>query len=131
MLKRFSSDKRGASALEFAIVAPVFLLFLLGMFYVSWTIYNITSARFAIAEAGRALQMNQKLTAAELDAIFRKKIQTGLMTIQNLTLAVSASQAGFSIAKIKAPILIKLKIPFMTEISLDFSVSTEVALVPA
>lgn len=128
MLRRFSADKRGASALEFALVAPVFLLFLFGIFYTSWAAYGVANARFAIAETGRALQMNQRLTASDLDAIFKSKMNAGLMTIQDLVLDTSGSQSGLALAKLRVPIAIKLKIPFLDEVTIDCSASTQVAL---
>lgn len=129
MQKRFFSDKSGASALEFAIVAPVFLLFLFGIFYTAWATYNVTAAKFAIDDTARALQLNQKLTAAELDQIFKSKITTGIMTVQTLELNIEVTQSGFSLAKLRVPISIILKIPFMDELRIDLSASSQTALI--
>lgn len=131
MPRRFSSDTSGASALEFALVAPVFLVCLFGIFYTAWATYSVTTAKFAIDDTARALQLNQKLTASELDQMFKSKLTAGIMNVQALKLEIQATPHGFSLAKLSVPIAITLQIPFMTEIKIDCSTSTQVALVAA
>lgn len=47
------ASERGAAALELAIVAPVFFTLLLGIFYVSMTLWAYTSIQHAADEAAR------------------------------------------------------------------------------
>jgi Flp pilus assembly protein TadG len=51
--RRLRSDERGATAVEFAIIAPAFLMVLLGLMELSYNLYAATLLEGAIHEAGR------------------------------------------------------------------------------
>lgn len=76
-LKRKQSDRRGAALVEFAIVAPVFLLFLLGSI-----------------EIGRALVVQQALTNASCEGARMGTLEGDVQSVVNVYLnGVSISGA--------------------------------------
>lgn len=129
MLVQYARSNKAASSLEFAIVAPVLLLFLFGIFYIGWAIYGINSAGHAIEQTGRALQINQKLNSSELNAIYKSKISVSGMTVDDLIMTKSAPQGGYTLATLKGPIWIRFIIPFMGPIEIDCTVFRQVPLI--
>ncbi|MFD0988102.1 TadE/TadG family type IV pilus assembly protein [Methyloligella solikamskensis] len=58
-LRRFRRDKKGASALEFAIIGSVFMLLLLGLFDVALRYAGNVALEKTVSEAGRLIRTGQ------------------------------------------------------------------------
>lgn len=69
-LARLLRDGRGAAAIEFGLIAPVFLAMLLGIFQVGVWMQSYNAMRNAVAEAARSVaveyQTDNKLTDAQI-----------------------------------------------------------------
>ena len=53
MFRQIRRDQSGTSALEFALVAPVYFLFLIGSVSISMMLFSIGSMHYAVQEAAR------------------------------------------------------------------------------
>ena len=97
---RFIRDERGISAVEFAIVGPAFLMMLIGVFAIGYSMHCISSVRLAVEGAARALEINQTMTQAQLTTFVQNKL-TGVGDPNvTITLANDTSVAGVSMKKI-------------------------------
>ncbi len=68
-LQRLVQDERGATLLEFAFVAPVLCLLLMGLFDIGFQIYAQTTLQGAMQEAARKSSLEPTVTTtAQLDA---------------------------------------------------------------
>ena len=62
-------DQRGAALVEFAVIAPVLLLMLLGLFEMGWSLYIQSQLQGAVQGAARAATIeNANATQAQIDA---------------------------------------------------------------
>ena len=59
----------GASAVEFALCVPVFLMMVFGIIQFGWTQHTFSSVRFGMERASRALMINPNLTQTAAQAI--------------------------------------------------------------
>lgn len=67
---------RGATIVEFALVAPVFLTLLIGVFDVSHTLYSSSILQGTMQQAGRDFTLeNANGRQADLDAYVTKRVQ--------------------------------------------------------
>ena len=48
-----SSDERGATAIEFALIAPVFLAMVLGIFHLSLLGFTVANLNYAVEKGAR------------------------------------------------------------------------------
>ena len=48
MIKRFARDNRGVAAVEFALIAPIFLALILSLFETGWLMTKIALADNAV-----------------------------------------------------------------------------------
>lgn len=63
-------DQRGAAAVEFAIVAPVFLMLMFSLFEVGWYYYANSIVDASVADAGRLVRTGQVQRIGNDDAKF-------------------------------------------------------------
>jgi Flp pilus assembly protein TadG len=73
---RLRGDRRGATLVEFAIVAPVFLLLLIGIMETGFAIYAKVVLNGAVAAAGRSSGLESgQLSQAAIDRRVRERVQ--------------------------------------------------------
>lgn len=61
LLGRFRADRGGASAVEFAIILPVFVLLVMGSISVAMLIFSVSSLNYAVEDAARCAAVNKTL----------------------------------------------------------------------
>ena len=77
LARRFRHDARGATAVEFGLILPVFLMLVVGVINVSLLTNAVSSMNFAVQEAARCSAVNRVLCptsqSAETYALGRYK----------------------------------------------------------
>ena len=76
-VRRLCTDRRGATALEFALVAPAFIALMFGTIEFGWALHCASSVRYALERSGRELSLNANLTADQLQTAVRAQL-TGI-----------------------------------------------------
>ncbi len=99
-IHRFVQNRQGVSAVEFALVFPVFLTMLFGIFVVGMTIATAHSLQHAVQEAARAAVAG--LSDDERDDLARKRIaaivaEGGLLQREPLTMTSGSSATDTSL----------------------------------
>ncbi|MFC5556011.1 TadE/TadG family type IV pilus assembly protein [Methylobacterium iners] len=69
MPQKFRSDQSGASAVEFALIAPVFIAILMAVCEFSFVFFTLNTAQHAVWDAARQLAVGRTTPAAAQDAI--------------------------------------------------------------
>lgn len=76
LLRKVMRDRRGAALVEFALVAPIFILALIGLFDLSYNIYTSSLLEGSIQKAARDSTIEgANLTEAEIDARVTEVVQ--------------------------------------------------------
>jgi Flp pilus assembly protein TadG len=112
-IRQFSTDERGASAVEFSIVGPMFLLLLIGIILAGWYMNVLSSLRLALEESGRALEIDGSLNSTQLATIVGNKL-TGIGD-PNVTVALAndTTVTGITMKKITATYTLHINFPFI------------------
>lgn len=125
--RHLTRDDRGTAAVEFAIVLPVFLAMILGIFWVGWSAHSIHSLRYALAEGARVLQLQPTITQSELQTLVRSKIYDGRDPADvSVTLTFDPVNGGVQLAHTTATYPVSFTIPLMGTYSFTYSVSMTV-----
>jgi Flp pilus assembly protein TadG len=77
-LRRLGRDRRGVTAIEFAIVAPVMLLLICGTFEMGHIMYARSVLEGAIVEAARAASSTMETNEVDRTLIMRKSIEDSM-----------------------------------------------------
>jgi len=125
--KRFLSDVKGATAVEFALVLPAFLMMVLGIFWSAWAIHCTQSVRYALSEGARVVQLNPAITQTELQTFVRNNVNigddSGSVTV---TLTFDPVAGGTQLAHTTATYPLSFTIPWLGTYAASYSVSLTV-----
>jgi Flp pilus assembly protein TadG len=118
-IRRWLGDRSGATAVETALVLPVFLTFVLGVFWLGWGIYCGSDVRHAIERAGR-LYLSAPTTT---DDQFRTAVAANLATVSMNDIAVTVTKttvSGATMAQIAWTYRYTIQVPFVAPVTLNF-----------
>jgi Flp pilus assembly protein TadG len=90
--RRIASDTRGVAAVEFALVAPVFLVLLLGILYYGIYFGAVSSVQELTADAARASVAGMNETERQnIVSIYVKDSSADYLLLRNSTIDVEAA----------------------------------------
>ena len=93
-------NEGGATALEFAIVLPVFVLMLLGGFQFGWAQHVSGSVGYALEKSARAMVLKPTMDQAAVQNLVNTYLDPGTASKVSVTLALSTGADGAQMAKI-------------------------------
>jgi Flp pilus assembly protein TadG len=119
----------GAVAVEFALVFPLLVVFVLGIYAVGSVMHSISSVRYALEETGRMLQMDSSLTQEDLQTAIDQKLAYYGKQAVTLTKTVDTDSYGSSVAHLTATYPYYIAVPFIPRYEGALTQSAEVYLV--
>ena len=121
MARRFSADKSGSPALEFAIIAPLFFAAVFGTFEVGRALHEKNRITSAAAIAARALIVDSSATNSQITAVIEGKLAGYDPADLTITLT-DQSIAGQTFKKIEISYTHDLLVKFSSHLS-DFTLT--------
>jgi Flp pilus assembly protein TadG len=124
----FLSDRRGASAMEFAIVSPLLIVFLFAIITFGWGMHSVSSLRLALEEAGRALQLDPNLGETQLTAMVKDTL--GAIGDPNVSVQLTKQDAigSLKMARITGTYVFDINVPLLPSYHVDFHTGVSVPL---
>lgn len=122
-------DTSGSAAVEFAIVAPVFLALTFGVFQLGWQFHCAASTRYALERSARELTMNTTMTASQLQS----RVTSQLEAIASTNVAVSLTRqttADGPVAIATATYTGRLDVPLLASYPISFRSTVTVPTTP-
>ena len=124
----FKDNEKGGTAVEFALVAPLLMMFLLEIIVFGWSMNAMSSVRYALEETSRALQLKTSLSQNEIEALVRAHVsQLGLQNI-TVSLAIDPPDGGFKMAHVTATYSFVVEIPLIDQYPVSYNASITVPM---
>ncbi|MDX8454689.1 pilus assembly protein [Mesorhizobium sp. VK9D] len=128
-LRAFAGHESGGAGIEFALVAPLLIMLLFGIFAFGWSMNNISSVRYALEASSRSLQLNNALTQTDIQAIATQKLQAlGLQNV-NVTITTDLPSGGFCMAHVNASYAFVINFPYFSDYPISYATTVNVPLV--
>lgn len=124
---RRTGHEGGASAVEFAMVAPLMLILLLGIFQFGWMQHSVSSLRSAMDIASRALLIDPTLTEPALQAIVTARLNRAANTDVIVTLTTSDVTGG-KVARLRASYMAEFGIPGLASFAVPYQITKTTVL---
>jgi Flp pilus assembly protein TadG len=119
------ADQRGATAVEFALVLPMLVIFILGIWYMGWSMNLGSEVRHAVELGSRIYITNPNATDNELKAAIASHLTD--VPINSITLSTSTSTIGSASSQhISWSFQTNAPIPFLSSIEISFNGSYDV-----
>jgi Flp pilus assembly pilin Flp len=125
-MRKFISDSSGASALEFALVLPVFATMMFGTIQLGLAYYFAGSVQFALE---RMTMVDQDMSAGQVQTAFANELSA--FTDQDIEVSYTVDNSGpVPIAELSATYVHEFVVPLVPAFDLTFDVETRVPLSP-
>lgn len=125
--RRWLGDRSGATAAEFALILPLFVVMVTGLFELGWTQHCLSSTRYAMERAARDLMLDPTLTEAQLESRVRAELEDTADPEVEITLSIVDGPAG-RIATLTGLYVREIGVPMLPTFPLTHTVSVETAL---
>lgn len=127
MFARFARNEAGASATEFAVIAPIFIATLFGIFQFGWALHCASSVRYALEEATRSAAIDETFTAGEAAAQMRTKLTNIANPDVEVSISEDTSQAGTQLVHLHATYVHEMVVPFLPPFEITFNQTASTA----
>ena len=127
-LRSFVGGRSGAAAIEFALICPALVLFILGTYAVGWAMHGVSSVDFALDRTARVLQLKPTLKTSEL----QKAIESVLKELGDqkvsVTMSTKTDTYGTQLAELTANYAFAVAIPFLETFKFNYQRTATVVL---
>lgn len=110
----------GAAAVELALVLPVFLALVFGIFNYGWALYVGSDVRHAIERCSRLLLVDPHTTQAQLRTAVAGRLKVARIDDLNLTLSNQTLTGGTPVARISWTYSYTVAVPFVPQAVFNF-----------
>lgn len=121
-------SETGTAAIEFAVVLPLFVLGVVGIFGIGWAMNGVMAVRHALDETSRQLLLTPTLTQAEM----QKKIDADISYLGNskvtVQLTYDSPSGDFTLVHAKALYPFDIPIPVLNMVPLEYQASIAVPI---
>jgi Flp pilus assembly protein TadG len=118
---RYMGDRSGGAALEFALLGPVVLMFLIGFFQVAWAMYCASTVRYALHNGARALVLNPSMSQSDFQTLVKNSVTPLAAEDVSVTLDKTSAGTTLQLSQATATYTYKIVIPFMPTYNGSFS----------
>ncbi|MDX8483213.1 pilus assembly protein [Mesorhizobium sp. VK24D] len=126
--KAFAGNASGGAAIEFALIVPVLVMLLFGIFAFGWSMNADSSVRYALEASARSLQLNNTMTQPQIQAIATQKLQAlGLQNV-NVTITTDPASGGFCMAHVNASYAFVINFPYFSDFPISYATTVNVPL---
>lgn len=123
--RRLMAERSGASALEFALVAPLLLILMVGVVVLGQAAYAVASMQWAIEHSVRQFMISKTITGAELEALVRERL--GPLGDIEMTIHYSEDEADvIPVARVTAAVSYPVALPLIPAFNLNYTIETHV-----
>ena len=121
------ADRSGAAAVELALVMPLLIVFLFGIWELGWGLFKGGEVRHAVELASRIYVTNPSATSTDLSTAVASHLDA--LPIASVTLAVTdQTVSGAAVKHITWSYRYTATIPLMSSLPLNFSGVVDVPL---
>ena len=125
--RRFCASQAGASAVEFAMVLPIFVTMVLGTIQMAIVYYQAGTVQHALEETAREVMIDPNMTLSQIESSIEVRLEA--LTSQQVSVTYSVDTSGpVSIAQVNASFTIEVVIPFVPGFSVPFDAETHIPL---
>ena len=123
--KRFSADQSATALLDFAILAPLFILLVFGVIVFGWSLYTMSTVNLAAEHVGRLMQLDPSMSSEQVSQRVRAELPH--LDQDNLDISVaSETVTGYRVARATVSYEFTLDLPLVGSYPLHYTTTVSV-----
>ena len=126
-VQRLLANDGGIAAVEFAMVLPIFIAIVFGIFQIGWAQHKLSTIRFAMERASRGLMIDPNLTEAELRTAVTSRLSSTADPNVTITLNIVEGDGG-SVARLTGAYTSQIGVPGVATFPLQWTTTVSTAL---
>ncbi len=123
--QRMFRDRSGTSAVEFAVLGNVFVMFLIAIFYLGLMYYHSASLNYALEQAARLATTNTSTTQSQVQSAVNAYLSAIGLPGASVNYSVGTT-SGVTVATISASMTESYAIPFFSQWNMTYTSATQV-----
>lgn len=126
LLARFRADRSGVSAIEFALIVPVFVVLLIGTVMIGHGFYVANSLQWAVERTTRQLMLDRHFTEAQ----FETELRTLASRLSNVSFDVTYASAMYGeipVTEVRTTVSYPVSIPLIAPLTMTYTIETHAA----
>ena len=124
--RRVRPDQKGVTALEFALLAPVFLMLVFAALELSVALHNGNTAKWAVKRAARDVLVDNTLTQAQIQSLVDANLsRVGSKAAVSVSYTVDNS-GSVPVGTITGTYTYDVNVPFLTDFTAQFPITVAV-----
>lgn len=124
--RALGQDRRGTTAVEFALIAPVFVVLLCATLLLGQAFYAANSLQWAVEKTTRDLMLDRNLTEAEFETRLRALV-TDLSGVEFTVVYASAIYGEIPVTEVVTNVVYPVQIPLVSPFELRYTIETHAA----
>ena len=126
LIGRLIVDRSGAVAVEMALVAPMFLVLMIGLLGFGWCMHCASSVRYALETSAREIPLDPTIDEARLQSMVQSRLQGLGDSNVTVTLTQDSPVAGVVMAHATATYRFLVAVPFLSSYAGTYVARTDV-----
>lgn len=121
--KRLDRDTRGTTAIEFAIIAPIFIIMLIGTLVLGHAFYTMSTVQWALEETTRELMIDKDMTTEAFEVRAKRLLQQ----LSHISIDIAYAQTTYGeipVTEVTSTVTYPVNIPLYGAFDLSYTVET-------
>lgn len=126
MARRLAADQSATAVLEFAILAPLFILLIFAVIVFGWALYTMSNINFVAERVGRLLQLNPKMSESEVSETITAALPQLNQDALDVTVVLDAAAPGYPISRATVSYEFAVEVPLLGAYPFFYSTTVSV-----
>lgn len=113
LARRFISDPTATALLEFAILAPLFIMLVFGVIILGWAFYTMSTVNFVAERVGRLLFLNPAMSSSEIEESVTAELDYLNRDSLEVTVSTETASGSYRIARATVSYEFAVEVPLV------------------
>lgn len=113
LAQRFISDPSATAVLEFAILAPLFIMLIFGVIVFGWALYTMSTVNLVAERVGRILLLNPRMSSSEIEGRVSAELNYLDQDALEVTVSTDTASGSYRIARATVSYEFAVEVPLV------------------
>lgn len=113
LAQRLINDPSATAVLEFAILAPLFIMLMFGVIVLGWALYTMSTVNLVAERVGRILLLNPSMSSSEIEGRVSAELNYLDQDALEVTVSTDTASGSYRIARATVSYEFAVEVPLV------------------